>query len=53
VGDVVESELVVLAELSDRAVAVDDASCRALSGVDVVICAGVEVDETNGGAFSM
>jgi hypothetical protein len=68
VGDVVESGLVVLAEPFDGAGTVveasgtdedaslegpEDVSAAALLVVDVAICAGVEVEETNGGAFSM
>ena len=67
-GEVVDSELVVLEELSDGAGTVvdalgtevgapldvvEDVSVRVLLVVDVTICAGVEVEETNGGAFSM
>jgi hypothetical protein len=52
-GTALEVPVSVLAELSDGAGPVGDASSRALSGVDVSICAGVDVEKTNGGAFSM
>ena len=64
-GEVVESEFSLVAGLSDGAGALDasgvegeatlvldvDVSDAALFVVDVVICVGVEVEETNGGAF--
>ena len=68
VGEVVDSELVVLAEPFDGAGTVaeasgtdedasfeglEDVSAAALLVVDVAICAGVDVEETNGSAFSM
>jgi hypothetical protein len=68
VGEVVGSELVVLVEVSGTAGTVveasgtdedasleglDDVSATAVLVVDVAICAGVEVEETNGEAFSM
>jgi hypothetical protein len=68
VGGIGSELVVVLEELSDRDGTVDvdasgtevgatldvveDVSVRVLL-VDVAICAGVEVEETNGGAFSM
>ena len=67
-GDAVDSELVVLTELSDGAGLVgaasgtvedatlaDDADVSGASSlvVEVAICTGVDVEDTNGGAFSM
>jgi len=61
VGEVVDSELVVLVGLSDGAATVDveasgagslvvvDVSVALLFVVASAICAGVEVDERNGG----
>jgi hypothetical protein len=68
VGEVVDSELVVPAEPFDGAGTVveasatdedasleglEDVSAAALLVADAAICAGVEVEETNGGAFSI
>jgi hypothetical protein len=67
VGEVVASELVALEELADGPGTEDveasgatgdapldvDASAAVFFVVDAVICAGVEVEETNGGAFSI
>ena len=67
-GEVVGSDLVVLVEVSGAAATiveasgtevgatldvVEDVSVAVLLVVDVVISAGVEVEETNGGPFSM
>jgi hypothetical protein len=69
VAEVVEAELVVVAGPLDGAGTLDvdasgaeggatldvveDVSVVVLLVIDGVICAGVEVEETNGGAFSM